>query len=354
MSEDRTWHKLSLTHNYELGLTDMINKWSVIHPKQCRDLFQHILPYFKKYYIGHRNSACVVLAELIIHCTHTEQKRQLLSDIIYNILPRIADNELRIRKQSLIGLGNISKVWYEQLNKTIASNILSSLQSAIEDKEEIICITAINSLILILDVVDESTICPILINICFRTRPFFNSANDIIRVQSFKMFGKLCKFGNYMYNESNFLDQIHVNMVSFVMHINDVNDDVSVECLNTFRIVCGYLKNEKLEECLANVGIGKSGFLGVVGNICPILVDSYLEQLPGYLQQSVGYTESRWGELRGNAALFSTKIIQCCPEEYMGTLDVARIVNCILKLMKSKNSRVRLRVAKSLCYLSQA
>lgn len=230
---------------------------------------------------------------------------------------------------------------------------------------EIVCISAIRSLIKILAVIDINTVTPSLINICFRTRPFLDSENEQVRVEAFKLFGKLCKFGASNYN---FLEQVHKNMTAFICHINDVNDAVSKEVYNTLLIVFKYLEdNQVIEEVLTphddfddsvDEVIGKSNYNSLMVKLVPILCNvedrKYYDHLTLYLQAAVAYMQtSRWGEIRGNAALFSAKIIQSVDPQFASThLDVASVINMIMQLLKSKSARVRRRSAKSLSYLS--
>lgn len=295
---------------------------------------------------------------------HTGSNKVFLDNLVKELLPRISDGQPRVRRQGLVGLGNLSDVWSDELIST-APAILSSLTSAVEDKVEIVCISAIRSLIKILKVIDINTVTPSLINICFRTRPFLDSENAEIRQEAFKLFGKLCKFGVDNYN---FLEQVHKNMTSFICHINDVHEGVSKEVYNTMLIVFKYLKDDKVigevltphddfEDSCEDV-IGRSNYNSLMVKLVPILCDvedrKYYDHLTLYLQAAVTYmTSSRWGEIRGNAALFSAKIIQCVDPQFASThLDVASVINMIMQLLKSKSSRVRKRSAKSLSYLS--
>merc|ERR1712176_1009695 len=181
------------------------------------------------------------------------------------------------------------------------------------------------------------------------------------------MGGKLCKFG---VNNYNFVEQVHKNMTCFICHINDVNDDVSKEVYNTILIVFKYLNDEKvISEVLTPQDnfddscdeiIGKSNFISLLVKFVPIITSQddqkYYDHLTLYLQSAVSYmNSSRWGEIRGNAALFSSKIIQCVDKSYAKThLDCNTVINTIMKLLQSKSVRVRKRTAKSLSYLSNA
>jgi len=371
MNEDGTWKKFENAENYEEGVAELVGKWCVSRQQETsklniakrKMLFDAVMPYFKKHFVGHRNSAAVVVAELI---RHTGNDKVFLDLLVRELLPRISDGEPRVRRQGLVGLGNLSDVWSDELIAT-APAILSSLTSAIEDKIEIVCISAIRSLIKILRVIDVNTVQPSLINICFRTRPFLDSENSEVRQEAFKLFGKLCKFGVDNYN---FVEQIHKNMTCFICHINDVNEAVSKEAYSTLLIVFKYLADERVLAVLTpnDGGIdesseeicGKSNFNSFLVKFVPIVSDPedrrYYEHLTLYLQAAVAYmNSSRWGELRGNAALFSSKIVQCVDDSFSKThLDCNTVVDTIMKLLQSKSARVRKRTAKSLSYLSHA
>merc|ERR1712154_428355 len=188
-----------------------------------------------------------------------------------------------------------------------------------------------------------------------------------VRQEAFKLFGKLCKFGE---NNYNFIEQIHKNMTCFICHINDVNDEVSKEVYNTVLIVFKYLNDEQvINEVLTPQDnfddscdeiIGKANFTSLLVQFVPIICDSkasgtkYYDHLTLYLQAAVNYMNtSRWGEIRGNAALFAAKIMQCVEPQFAKThLDCNAVINTIMKLLQSKSVRVRTRTAKSLSYLS--
>jgi hypothetical protein len=67
---------------------------------------------------------------------------------------------------------------------------------------------------------------PILVNICHRIRPAFDKPNDEIRAASFTLFGSLYRFGEGSARDP-FYEQIHNNLPSLVLHINDENATVA-------------------------------------------------------------------------------------------------------------------------------
>ena len=164
------------------------------------------------------------------------------------------------------------------------------------------------------------------------------------------MFKVLIKFGQGKHSQ-NFLDQIHANMMVFLCHCNDVSDSVSQQCMNTFQIVSEYLTDTELQNKLNQAGIGKSNYIQLLANVVPILVtfsfffsffclfahiqpyksnqnkvEKYPSNLPTYLHACIQYLESKWGEIRGNAALAAAKMIQCVPIDSRHAIDIDAVV----------------------------
>jgi hypothetical protein len=75
---------------------------------------------------------------------------------------------------------------------------------------------------------------PILVNICTRIRPAFEKENDEIRSASFSLFGSLHRFGTGTASNS-FYDQIHFQLPSLVLHMNDDSDNVKQVFLLFFK-----------------------------------------------------------------------------------------------------------------------
>jgi len=275
--------------------------------------------------------------------------KKFLDTLVNDLLPRIADKEARVRKNGLVGLGNLRDVWCDSLESS-APAVLATLTSSIEDSITYVAAEALRALTSVLDVVSTQTVHPALINICFRTRPYFESKEDEIREGAFGLFGALTRFGTGNHAD-NFVDQIHTNIATFVVHTNDVNDAVSNACLKTFKTVATYLKDEKLETALNSSFIGKDAYTSLLVNVVPVLIEQYSNHTQTYLQCCVTYMSSNWGEIRGNSALLAAKLLQNFPIEKKSTIDIDGVVEEILKLLTVKNARVKQRVAKALSYL---
>jgi hypothetical protein len=88
----------------------------------------------------------------------------------------------------------------------------------------------------VFEAVDESRVAPILVNICHRIRPAFEKvlhAQHAIRAAAFTLFGALWRFGQDSAADV-FYEQIHSNLPSIVLHIND--DSVKVQNVRGFMV----------------------------------------------------------------------------------------------------------------------
>jgi hypothetical protein len=80
----------------------------------------------------------------------------------------------------------------------------------------------------VFDLVDENRVAPVLVNLCNRVRPSFESANPKMRAAAFHLFGTLWHFGQKSARDV-FYAQIHTNLALLLLHVNDESNDVKVK-----------------------------------------------------------------------------------------------------------------------------
>jgi len=178
------------------------------------------------------------------------------------------------------------------------------------------------------------------------------SESEGMREGSFALFSGLTRFGidDHAYN---YVEQVHANMVALICHCNDVDDSVSQVAMEGLKKVAKYLNNESFVNALDTCGPGKANYLSLVGKLAPILVIDFKDHLTTYMHACVAYMDSKWAEVKGNSVLLAAKLIQGIPVESRQSIDIDAIVNEILKLLSSKNARVRQRTAKALSFLTK-
>lgn len=73
--------------------------------------------------------------------------------------------------------------------------VLDALLSAVDSNEEAVSLEAMNALAKVFELVDESRVSPVLVNLCNRVRPSMEADNPKMRAASFNLFGTLWHFG---------------------------------------------------------------------------------------------------------------------------------------------------------------
>eukprot|EP00479_Gromia_sphaerica_P012803 TRINITY_DN688_c0_g1_i2.p1 TRINITY_DN688_c0_g1~~TRINITY_DN688_c0_g1_i2.p1 ORF type:complete len:152 (+),score=27.44 TRINITY_DN688_c0_g1_i2:141-596(+) len=122
---------------------------------------------------------------------------------------------------------------------------------AMEDGIDEVAAAAVSSLTNVLTVASDEIVSPMLINICFRMRPAFDRHESAIRIAAFGLFAGLCKFGNGVSAE-NFEDQVHTNLPTYVVHLNDEDYKVSEACRDSLAIVADLVDIAELTDLLEN------------------------------------------------------------------------------------------------------
>jgi len=219
LSELGTLEKITDKQNYVDGILQLTSLVSKRHSSEMRTIFKTMQPYLKANYNGQRYIAAYSLGEMV---THSNTDNELLDQLLNNLLNSLVDPLLKMA--ALRGLANIVTSSSEQINK-YTPTILDALMSSIDDRSDDIALESMNGLAKMFKVIDESRIAPIIINICHRIRPAFENTNLKIRISSANLFASLVRFGEGI-SKDQFYEQVHSNLPSIILHINDENETV--------------------------------------------------------------------------------------------------------------------------------
>jgi len=321
-----------------------------------------LLKFLAKFYSGQsahgqRVVATTILSEFV---NHSADDSALLKELIKFLLPRVADKINKVRKQALRGLGNLVTVWSDEVSASAAS-VLAALTSASEDKEAEVAAEAVASLTRIVSVVDEETIGPMLINICFRMRPAFDRKNNSVRAAAFTLFGALCRFGqSYRRNDAgargvqglvkNFIDQVHTNVPIFIVHLNDEDEKVRQSCLDGFKKV-SVLLHQDIQAIVHETTTDPEMYDDFIRKICPLIGQLFPQRLRSYVDSGIDYFTSFWHTIQGNAAIFSATLVATAAEDKRRSINIHSLCQALIKLLGHKEAVVRERSARAISLL---
>lgn len=347
MAQDNNWQNLQ-TNAFQKTITQLSAAVAKSHRNEMKEIFEFLLTYMKGNFSGQRVIAATVIAEFVGQC---KSNKELLSRLVNCLLSSLADPIVKL--QALKGLGNIVSVGLDQAN-TYASTILDALMSSIDDSNETIAMEAMNGLSRVFEMVEEQRMAPVLVNICHRIHPAFDKENPEIRSAAFTLFGALHRFGGGSAKEI-FYEQIHNNLPSVVLHVNDDNQSVREACKTALRNLAPLYGSEPMQHLLTE-NLGEGQFLDypeLLNDLSQVLINSFPERINHYVMTCVEYFKSNWNSIKANAATFVGFLLGNLTQEKRksANLNPGLISKALISLLKEKDAEVRQACANAISLL---
>ncbi len=110
--------------------------------------------------------------------SHAGADSTLVEALINALLGALLDPVVKI--MCLRGFGNIVSAGVDVVNK-YSQTVLDALLSAVDSQEEAVALEAMTGLAKVFELVDESRVSPVLVNLCNRVRPAMESPNAPMR-----------------------------------------------------------------------------------------------------------------------------------------------------------------------------
>jgi len=340
--------KLNSNTDFHYVLTDFVRVVCENQPDEMAPIYQFILPYLQGNFTGQRIVTAAVFAEMI---SHVKNDRELLQSLINNELTIIVDEKLKL--MAIRGLGNIADAGAEEVNR-FSSTVIDALMCAIDNPDEEMAMAAMNGLSRVFALVDERCVAPVLVNICHRVRPAFEKDHDEIRCASFQLFSTLHRFGNDV-GAQIFYEQVHNNLTTLFLHVNDPNEDVQRACKQALKNFAPLLKADDLVAFFNEVlederPLNYNEFLN---QLSVHLITYFPEKLNLYVMTSIEYFKSEWIPLRVGAATFIGYALGNVPEDkkFSVGLNPGIISSALIGLLKQKSPQVRAAGAAAMSHL---
>ncbi|CAF0812872.1 unnamed protein product [Brachionus calyciflorus] len=297
-------------------------------------------------------STTAFYAELMNH----ECSIDLVEQLLNSLLTKLIDPCLKVRTLCIRGLGNISSLGKEQVQKH-STTILSAMMAGLDDKNDLnddITFESMNGLTKIIALIDENNVRPILINILLRIRPCFEKDKADIRASSYILFGELARFGQGP-SKDPYLEQIHSNFVSFILHLNEQEEKVKKSCKFVLKQVGPLIQSNSINELFQNsLQDNKSLHYGeFINDLSKLLVNEFPEKVSFYIMNSVSNFKSEWTPIRSNSVLFAGYLLGHLSKEKQSQLSKEHISNALIKLLREdSSSMVRQKAAEAISLLA--
>jgi len=283
---------------------------------------------------------CNLFAEFI---NQIHDDKELLSSLVNSVLASLVDESIKI--SVLRGLGNVASCGQIEVDR-YGPTIIDALMCSIDDQDQVIAMEAINGLSKIFELVDESRVAPILVNICHRIRPAFDKPNDNIRAVAFTLFGNLWRFGTQKSPACDlFNEQIHNNLPAIIVHLKDDSNEVQKNCRKALVQLGPLTRSSEISTFLSKItDVSRSlSFDDFIGEFSKLLINAFPERLSYYIMTCIDYFKSNWNSVRCAAATFIGITLRNLPIESRKktTINPGLVTDALIALLKDPTPAVR-------------
>ncbi|XP_066933993.1 maestro heat-like repeat-containing protein family member 1 [Clytia hemisphaerica] len=351
LEEEDVWAKFEDEETFPEGLQQTIVTICECQPLVINDLVTSLLPSLSSMYSTQRVVPAVTFSELINQrCCGDLQLVELL---INSLLSKLVDPSHLVRQFCIRGLGNVASVGGQKL-QTYSTTILSAMMAGMDDKEDpgmTITLEAMSGLSKILALLEESAVRQILINICLRIRPCFEKETAAVRAAAIELFGNLSRFGHGA-SESSFLEQIHTNFVSILLHLNEDNE-VSKSCKTALRLLGPRIGSTSINDMFQKhlLDGGHLHYGEFMNDLSRLIITDYEDKVNFYVMGCVTFFKSNWEDIRSNAALFVGFLLGNLKSSQREIVSTAHVCNALVVLLKDPSGKVRSKAAEAMSLL---
>ncbi|XP_069113199.1 maestro heat-like repeat-containing protein family member 1 isoform X7 [Argopecten irradians] len=354
LEEEDCWAKLEDEDEYTdalMILTKLIVTSTVAGPHTSQ-IVACLTSSLSSLYETQRVTTAAFFAELINQKCADDSS--LVELVMNSLLGRLVDSSHIVRMLCIRGLGNVSSMGQDQVQR-YSTTVLSAMMAGMDDKEDPdddITIQAMSGLSRILPEIDESHIRAILINVALRIRPCFEKDKEGVRAQSYILFGNLSRFGDGP-SKAPFLEQIHSNLVSLLLHLNDPKKEVVKACKGALRQLGPLMESEDInskfqKHLLEDANLHYGEFMN---DLSKLIIQDFPDKVNFYAMGCVSFFKSPWPEIKSNAALFIGFLLGNLPKETHGLISKEHICSALIMLLKDSTPEVRAKASEAISLL---
>ncbi|EDQ91217.1 uncharacterized protein MONBRDRAFT_31461 [Monosiga brevicollis MX1] len=310
-------------------------------------------PVLKKVYDMQRIAGAAVYAEIINQqCAgHTN----LINKLKNGLLSKLVDTNHVVRMLCIRGLGNVSSLPENHLRKH-STTVLSAMMNGMDDRNDPnddITLEAMRGLSKIFAKVEEDAIRAILINISLRIRPCFDNPKPNVRGAAMELFGNLARFGDGP-SKVPFLEQIHSNIITFLMHVEDDSVEIQVVVRAALKKLAPLLDSPELVECFDDhFKEGRTFHYGeLLNDLSKLFIKLFPDKIGFYTMTAVNFFRCDWQpKLRANAVMLIGFLLGNLPDDHRGEITKEHVCGEMIRLLRDPNPQVRQRTAEAMSFM---
>lgn len=289
----------------------------------------------------------------------------------------------------------------ELLDSSYGSSIINLLIEKLSDNNENVVLESLNSLQQMMEFLSIKSIIPCMSNLLVKLRPCFDINNHMVRSMGFNLFNRIIGLVSIFNNDgidsiissshvsnsiehsnshalisspnSNLInlskdelkieeiikDQIHLHLVSLLLHVNDEKPGVRNNCFKTLVKAMQVIANEDINVFM-NDAKNKYGedynriYDDLMVNLIKIITEKYPNKVNHHISNCINHSLSPQDTIRSSSVyligLFYNDLNSLNKNEYLRTINLENIFNNFNKLLKDYSSKVKIKAIKSLAY----
>ncbi|CAM5169447.1 unnamed protein product [Eretmochelys imbricata] len=338
--KQRTWTLVENPKTHHEGvclLVRLLLRSGLITP----EIIQSLLPLVNSPSENHRVTSTAFLAQLMSDPMLREKK--FLKPVLHILEEKSHDKNSIVRQMAVRGLGNLVYGAPEKVKKHKKFLMVILIRALSDPFSSEVIGESMKAVAKVLKELKEKDIGSSFRDLTQEIRTYFDNEDDALRLWSFVLFGILARLTKRKW-KGYFAEQVRQSWVTLLLHLQDPNPRVSVECRATFHLCVPFLGLKRLQtavnEHLDGTAELKPEELQV--DICRHLAKENAELLENLYKSTIMYFFSRWEEIRAVAAKLAGIILEHTDRQRMKWLNLDHLLMSLQFLKKDPSPSVQL------------
>ncbi|CAM4607917.1 unnamed protein product, partial [Lepidochelys kempii] len=340
LRKQRTWTLVENPKTHHEGvclLVRLLLRSGLITP----EIIQSLLPWVNSPSENHRVTSTAFLAQLMSNPMLREKK--FLKPVLYILEEKSHDRNSIVRQMAVRGLGNLVYGAPEKVKKHKKFLMVILIRALSDPFSSEVIGESMKAVAKVLKELKEKDIGSSFRDLTQEIRTYFDNEDDALRLWSFVLFGILARLTKRKW-KGYFAKQVRQSWVTLLLHLQDPNPRVSVECRATFHLCVPFLGLKRLQtavnEHLDGTAELKPEELQV--DICRHLAKENAELLENLYKSTIMYFFSRWEEIRAVAVKLAGIILEHTDRQRMKWLNLDHLLMSLQFLKKDPSPSVQL------------
>ncbi|CAM5117506.1 unnamed protein product [Natator depressus] len=305
------------------------------------EIIQSLLPWVNSPSENHRVTSTAFLAQLMSDPMLREKK--FLKPVLHILEEKSHDRNSIVRQMAVRGLGNLVYGAPEKVKKHKKFLMVILIRALSDPFSSEVIGESMKAVAKVLKELKEKDIGSSFRDLTQQIRTYFDNEDDALRLLSFVLFGILARLTKRKW-KGYFAEQVRQSWVTLLLHLQDPNPRVSVECRATFHLCVPFLGLKRFQTAVNQYldGTAKLKPEELQMDICRHLAKENAELLENLYKSTITYFFSSWEEIRAVAANLAGIILEHTDRQHMKWLDLEHLLMSLQVLKKDPSPSVQL------------